>query len=407
MKNYDITIIGGGAAGMMAAIWASNNGMSVLIIEKNNKLGKKVYATGNGRCNLTNVNIDPSRYHGANFEFINNVLSGFDQFKTIKFFNKLGVLTKEEVNGRIFPKSDKAKSVVIALENELKRNNVSIMYNLIVKCIKKSDVWSIMLASGKIINSQKLIISTGGNVASQFGSSGDAYEWAKSLGHSIVPVSSALVPIETKEEWVKNLQGVSIKANVKIVIDDVVKSEKFADLLFTHFGLTGPAIMSQSLLIAKNIDSNIIQISIDFFSDASVKEMDDLLKNLFNTSGAKTVKNCLSEIIQIKIAEQVLSNLGINTEVRSAEISKTDRSKLVNELKNFEFMVKGIRPQSEAQVTSGGISCDEINSSTMESKIVSNLYFAGEVVDVDGDSGGFNLQWAWSSGHLAGNSASF
>lgn len=405
MNIYDIAIIGGGASGCMATIWASKNNKSVILFERNEQIGKKVLATGNGRCNLTNINANPARYHGANSEFINSVLKSFDQHQVIEYFENLGLQLKEEDNGRIFPKNDRAASVVNILKHELDKNKVVLKMNSLVRKIEKDDEWKIVLQSGEEFTVAKLIVTTGGKAAYRFGSSGDGYFWAENFGHKITTTYPSLVPLEIKEDWIKEVQGVKVVAKVITKVGDKIIREKFGDVLFTHFGISGPAAMAQGSSVANNISKD-IKVYLDLFPEKNPNQLDKEIINIFSANGAKSVKNCLSEIMVLKLAIVILKNLEINPDKKSAEVSKEDRKKFVKYLKNIILTPIGTRSFKEAQVTSGGIDVNEINSNTMESKKISDLYFAGEIVDVDGDSGGFNLQWAWSSGYLAGYSVS-
>lgn len=419
-RKFDIAVIGGGASGMMAAITASRLKKSVVLIEKNTELGRKILATGNGRCNLTNKFTKADRYHGGNPKFIEQVLTQFDQFKTLKFFEDLGLVLKEENLGRIFPRTDEAKTVVNALIYELEKNKVEVILNDQARKIETSPLLSnegqgevkstdntfkITLQSGKTIQSEKLIITTGGQAAPHLGTSGDAYYWLKNMGHTVTPLYPALVPMEIKENWIKDLQGLKIEAKVSTSIDGKIVYEKTGDALFTHFGVSGPAAMAQAGVIENNIEKN-IKIHIDLFPNETIKELDGKLVKIIEANGAKQLKNTLAGLIPSNLAEAILKNLDINPDKKSAEISKLDRAKIAETLKNIELTVSGVRPFKEAQVTHGGVNLDEVDVDTLESKIVPNLYLAGEVLDVDGDSGGFNLQWAWSSGHLTSTSAS-
>jgi len=409
MSEYNIAIIGGGTSGCIAAIMASQNEKSVILIERNDEIGKKILVTGNSRCNLTNRKIDSSRYHGANPEFIDAVLKSFDQNKTIRYFESLGLKTKEEDNGRIFPAGDKASDVVAVLNQKLKKNNVVVELNSLVRKIEKDKQWKIKLENGKEIIADKLIITTGGKAAYSLGSSGDGYFWAENFGHTITELNPSLVPIEIKEEWIKKVQGVKIVAKISTKLSESVTpiaiQEKTGDVLFTHYGISGPAAMAQGSAVAKNI-FKMISINIDLFPTINPNQLDNKIKYIFNNNGAKSIKNNLSHLIPLKLITTLLNNINIDPDKKSAEVSKNDRRKIVKYLKDIVLTPTGTRPFKEAQVTSGGIDVRGINSKTMESKKVSNLYFAGEIIDVDGDSGGFNLQWAWSSGHLAGYSAS-
>lgn len=404
--KYDIAIIGAGPAGIMAAITAKQNGASVVLIEKNEAIGRKILATGNGRCNITNKFISVENYHGSNPEFISGVLSSFDQHKTIKFFEELGLILKEEDRGRMFPRTNQATSVVDILNHELDRLKVEVKLNAEVKEIENKSGWEIKLNDGSMINSGKLVLTTGGRAAHQFGSSGDGHFWMKNLGHKVENIHAALVPLETKELWVKDVQGLKVEAQASFFVDDELVSKRSGDLIFTHFGLSGPAIMSQARFIAPFVETKHVKVQLDFMPEQPKHDLDEMIAKIFNISGAKSVKNALVGLVPAKLIPIVLSESGIEENKNAAEIPKAQRVEIVRNLKSLTLTISKLRPLKEAQVTRGGISTDEINAETLESKKIKNLYFAGEIIDVDGDSGGFNLQWAWSSGHLAGlNSA--
>jgi predicted Rossmann fold flavoprotein len=407
MKKYDVCIIGGGAAGSMAAIWAGKRGCRVVLVEKNPAIGRKILATGNGRCNITNKFAKADNYHGAPKKFVEAILNQFDQHETIKFFESLGLVLKEEDRGRMFPRTNQASSVVEALSFKIAEVGVDLMTDSEVKKIThQGDGWKIDLADGSAIESQKLILTTGGKAAHFLGSSGDGLFWARQLGHTIVNIYAALVPVETEGESAKQVQGLKVEAKLSFYVGEKLISSRSGDLLFTHFGISGPAVMSQAGEIAPYVFENkAVTAKIDFFPDRTSTELDKTVADILNLSGGKCVKNALAGVVPIRLVELILKTVGINIESKSAEVSKADRLKIVENLKAFEMAVTKLRPLKEAQVTRGGVSCEEINSTTLESKIVPNLYFAGEVVDVDGDSGGFNLQWAWSSGYVAGTSA--
>ncbi|AKM82579.1 TPA: NAD(P)/FAD-dependent oxidoreductase [Candidatus Berkelbacteria bacterium] len=409
MQNiFDVAIIGGGPAGMMAAITAAekkNNSseLSVVLLEKNDSLGKKILATGNGRCNLTNRFAEKSRYHGGDQQFISNVLSSFDQFKTMQFFEELGIVLKEEDNGRIFPRTNQAQTIIDALNHRLQEDKVNVRLNSIVKRISKnSGNFEITLNDGTVINSKKVVITAGGKSSSQFGSTGDGYYWAENLGHKTTETYPALVPLETVEDWPKELSGLRLEGRTFVTDGDKIISEKNGDILFTHFGLSAPSVMAHAGRIAPFFNHK-LTIHLDIFLDLSEKDLDSTLIKIFESSGKKELKNALSGILPNNLSPVVLRLLEIRAEKKTAEISKEDRLKIVKFLKDIPLEIKQTRPFKEAQVTSGGVALDDINEKTLESKKTKGLYFAGEILDVDGDSGGFNLQWAWSSGHLAGN----
>jgi len=402
---YDIAIIGAGAAGIMAALSASENSKSVVLIEKNQIIGRKILATGNGRCNLTNRNIDVSRFHGAESSFIKNILSEFDQTKTMQYFESLGLILKEEDNGRIFPRTNQASTVVDALSHQLNQQKVAVKANCLVKEIKYDNIWKIKAENNQEIAAKKLILTTGGKAAHHLGSSGDGLFWTKKMGHALTPIHAALVPIETVESWTKDIQGLKVEGTAKIVVNGKVLDQKHGDILFTHYGLSGPAIMGLSRTIAPLLEKSKVFIKIDIIPEESDSSLDEKIKKIFSLNGVKSVKNALAGIVPANLVLTILKNLSINPDKKSAEISRNDRQAIIECLKSLTLTVKNIRPLKEAQITSGGILSSEIDPKTMRSKIIPELYFAGEIIDVDGDSGGFNLQWAWSSGHLAGKSA--
>lgn len=412
MNKFDVAIIGGGAAGMMAAITASHAGKSVLLLEKNSELGRKVLATGNGRCNLTNRGAEKSRYYGANPEFIESILKSFDPKKVMEFFENLGVLLKEEDEARIFPRTNQASTIVSTLTYELVENKVKIVLGNQVQKINKDKLsdfnqhFNIILANGDEYESDKLIITTGGKSSDHLGTTGDGYFWAKNFGHTITPLFPALTPIETIETWPQEIQGLKVEGRITTTTDSKVIFEKDGDVLFTHFGLSGPAVMAHAGKVAPLLSARKVLIHIDLYPDLSIKNLNEKITQIFNSNGKKTVKNALLGLTPSNLILVILTILNIDKDKKTAEISKVEREKIVQYLKDIVLTVKSTRSFKESQVTSGGIDVNEVNIETLESKKVPGLYFAGEILDVDGDSGGFNLQWAWSSGHLAGQSSS-
>lgn len=402
---YDIAIIGAGPAGIMAALAASNNSKSVVLIDKNDIIGRKILATGNGRCNLTNRNIDASRYHGANPDFIKHVLFEFDQNKTMEYFESLGLILKEEDKGRVFPRTNQASTVLDILIHELKLKKIEIKTNCLVRGIERNGNWKIRIENGSEILAKNLILTTGGKASHQLGSSGDGLFWIEKLGHKVTPIYAALVPVETVETWPREIQGLKIEGTASVVANGNKVIQKSGDILFTHYGLSGPAIMGLSREIAPLLDGSKVEIHIDAIPEEEASSLDKKIEKIFSANGTKSVKNALAGIVPLNLVLTILKNLSFNPDKKAAEVSKIDRKTIVSTLKDLTLTVSKVRPLKEAQVTSGGICESEIDEKTMQSKIVPNLYFAGEIIDVDGDSGGFNLQWAWSSGYLAGKSA--
>lgn len=406
MQKFDVAIVGAGASGIMAAITAKRNGASVILLEKNQSIGRKILSTGNGRCNITNKFTKAENYHGSSQNFIANILASFDQNKTISFFEKLSLVLKEEDNGRMFPKTNQAKTVVELLSHEIEALGIVLKTGKSVKMIKKKNDFGITLEDGSQIFAKKLILSSGGKASHQLGSSGDGYYFAKSLGILVKDIYAALVPLETKESWVKDLQGLKVEAKVSFYVRNQLISERTGDVMFTHYGLSGPAVMSQTGFIADKVKDGSVSVRMDFEFEKTVKELDSEIASIFNTFGQKTAKNALIGMVPLNLICVIMRELNIDEKRKAAEISKLQRAQIVDCLKSMTLHVSSLRPLKEAQVTRGGISESEIIADTLECKKHKGLYFAGEVLDVDGDSGGFNLQWAWSSGYVAGINAS-
>jgi predicted Rossmann fold flavoprotein len=402
MKKYDVAVVGAGPAGMMAAITASRDGKRVALIEKNPGIGRKLLATGNGRCNLTNRYVTVDQYHGANPEFIETVLNQFDQYATLKFFQNLGLVVKEEDNGRIFPRTNQASSVVEVLRQGLYRNKVDVLLDAQVGAIEKSTLWKTSLNDGRTIESGKLIIATGGRAAHYLGSTGDGLYWAQKLGHSLTPIYAALVPIETVETWPKDVQGTKVEASVWATSDNKRIGEKTGDLLFTGYGVSGPTVMALAGGIAPLLKTSHVMLHIDLFPDMTEEQLNQIVLRIFQNGGKQTIKDSLVGLLPSNMIPVVVQIAELDGSRQVGEISKGKRLEVVRTLKHLTLTVSKLRPLKEAQVTAGGLNTEEIDPRSLESKLVKGLYFAGEIIDADGDSGGFNLQWAWSSGHVAG-----
>lgn len=385
-----MAIIGAGPAGITAAIKASERGRSVVLIDRNFQIGRKLLATGNGRCNLTNAHISIGRYHGHDLDFIQTVLDQFDQAATVEFFENLGLLLKEEDNGRIFPRTNQASSVVEILKQKLERNKVQVFLGSLVTGLEKNNHWKINLNDGKIIESEKLIISTGGKAAHQFGSTGDGWLWARQFGHNLTPYYAALAPIEAADEWPGEAQGTKVEARVWTTSDGRTISESSGDLLFTSYGVSGPAAMAHAGHIALLLKSSTVILHIDFFPDMSENELARIIERAPGDRNA--LDNALVGLLPSGLIPVILKLTD-----NPRELPKT--------LKDLTLTVSKIRPFKEAQVTAGGLDSAQIDPHTLESRLIQGLYFAGEILDADGDSGGFNLQWAWSSGYVAGSAA--
>lgn len=411
MNKYDVIVIGGGPAGMIAAGTAAEQGRSTLLIEKNEKLGKKLFITGKGRCNITNAAEREEFFQNItrNPKFFLGAFSRFSNQDLVDFLEGLGLRTKVERGNRVFPESDKSSDVIKALTKYLDQNRVEVSLNTKVKSVLTSDnkVVGVLLENGREILCDSLIICTGGISYPTTGSTGDGYNFGKRAGHKVVEPTPSLVPLLTAGTTAQELQGVSLKnVAVSVKIDGKKVFDDFGEMLFTHFGLTGPIILSSSFYIVPNLKKNKqIVLSIDLKPALNAEVLDKRLLKDFEKNSNKQFKNALDELFPGKLVPLMVKLSGISPEKQVNVITKEERKGLVNLIKNFDFTITGTRPVSEAIVTSGGIDVKEINPKTMESKLVEGLYFAGEVMDLDAYTGGFNLQIAFSTGRMAGLNA--
>jgi hypothetical protein len=381
----------------------------VVLFERNTQIGRKLLATGNGRCNLTNSQYSAARYHGATPEFIESVISRFDQHAAMEFFGSLGLLLKEEDNGRIFPRTNQAGSVVEVLKQRLAAVQVDVLLESQVKSIESSTAWRISLASKKVIESDNLILATGGRAAYNFGSTGDGLYWAGKLGHSLTAIYPALVPIETVETWPKDVQGNKLEARVRATTchseldsESIQIGVQTGDVLFTSYGVSGTAVMSLAGAIAPLLTKSEVMLHIDLFPDMTAQQLDEAILRIFRGDENKALGDALIGLLPNGMIPILTKLAGFDERRQVGLISYGKRMNLAKTLKDITLTVSKPRPLKEAQVTSGGLDTAQINPHTLESKILQGLYFAGEIIDVDGDSGGFNLQWAWSSGYVAG-----
>ena len=412
-----VVVIGGGPAGILAAISAAEENNEVILLEKNENLGKKLLITGKGRCNITSsleINEFINNIPG-NGRFLYSAFQNFTNKDIIELLKQEGLDVKVERGNRIFPVTDKAKDVLDALIRRLKRLNVKIKTNAKVNKIilnnEQNKVQAVELENGEKIKTDKIILATGGKSYPLTGSNGDGYKLAKGVGHNITNLQGSIIPLISNQEVCKSLQGLSLK-NVKIKLEDTenkkVIYEDFGEMLFTHFGVSGPTILSASahLLRYKNVEEKLkqdkIKLIIDFKPALLDSELDNRVLRDFEEFKNKEFKNSLNKLLPQKLIPVVIELSGINENKKVNEITKLERQKLVNLLKRFEVIINGFRPVEEAIVTAGGIDIKEINPKTMESKLINGLYFAGEIIDVDAYTGGFNLQIAYSTGYTAG-----
>ncbi|GAA0713815.1 NAD(P)/FAD-dependent oxidoreductase [Paraclostridium ghonii] len=396
-----VIVVGGGPAGIMAAISASKQN-EVILIERNNEVGKKLKLTGGGRCNITNNRNIEDFFDKIvnNKKFLYSSFYTFSNYDLLEYFRKNNLEYKVEYDEKVYTKSDKADDVINILVNDLIKNKVDIMYNTTVcdLIIENNEAKGVITNKDEKISCDKLILTTGGKSYPATGSDGSMFAILKKYGHEIKPLYPALIPLVTKESFVKNLQGVSMQ---NVCISTKIKKKKIetqGDMIFTHFGISGPAILKFSSYINKVLDNNPIEVSIDFLPQIP----NDDLSKIIRENPNKNILTNLKSILPQNFLKEILSLLDLS-EAKPHELKKDDELKIIEYIKNMKLTVSEMLNIKAAMVTSGGISVKEINSSNLESKIIKNLFFAGEVIDVDAETGGYNLQIAFSTGYLAGS----
>ena len=409
-----ILIIGGGAAGMFAAIAAAERGNEVHLYEKNEKLGKKIYITGKGRCNLTNA-CDMEKLMDSvctNRKFLYSAFYGYTNQDVIDFFEKHGMRTKTERGDRVFPLSDKSADVIDTLRDAMKKAGVKVHLNTEVEQILLEEsleekmakkVRGIKLKNGTEVLADCVLVATGGLSYKTTGSTGDGYRFAEETGHKVTELSPSLVPFNTREEYGKRMQGLSLK-NVTLSIYDGKKCvyEDFGEMMFTHFGITGPLVLTASTAVLKKLRQKELRMEIDLKPALSEEQLDARLLREFEAGHNKQFKNVIGTLYPAKMTPVIMELSEISPEKKVNEITRAERERIIQLTKHFPLTATGLRDYNEAIITRGGVSVREVNPSTMESKLVSGLYFAGEVLDLDAVTGGFNLQIAWSTGYAAG-----
>ena len=398
-----IAIIGAGASGLVAAIVAARRGVKVRVYEKNNKIGKKILATGNGRCNVTNQNIELFHYHGTNPSFANPSLNRFNTSTCKAFFSELGVELAQGQKGRLYPRSLQSSSIVELLAYECKRLGAEFFLNTFVEKITKNSNDFSLHVEGKTLHTKKVLIATGGLAMPTLGSCDSGYEFAKSFGHKIVPTHPSLVQLVCRED-LKPISGVKVEGSIEVYEDGQIKTNASGDILFTNYGISGSAVLDISRVASSSLLYNrALHVKIDLLPDYSKEQLKNLLQKRLKHSNGKSVAQWLDGFINSKLSLFVEKSL----HVKSADnLNNKELTKLVYALKNLTLHVSDTKGFKTAEVTAGGVSTGDINSSTMESKLQSGLFFSGEVIDIDADCGGYNLHWAWASGMSAGNSIS-
>ena len=403
-----VLVVGGGAAGMFAAIFAAYNGNEVHLFEKNEKLGKKIFITGKGRCNITNASDMETLFASVvtNSKFLYSSFYGYTNQDVIDFFENIGVPTKIERGNRVFPVSDHSLDVIAGLTKELHKLGVEIHLRTEVEKVVGTERFEyIKLANGKKVAGDACIVATGGFSYQTTGSTGDGYRFAKELGHKVTEILPSLVPLVIKEDYVRELQGLSLR-NVEATVYDGKKKlyNDFGEMLFTHYGVSGPLMLSASSYIAKKVKEKELKLVIDLKPALTFEQLDQRVLRDFDENINKQFKNAIQKLFPAKLVPVILAVSEIDSEKKVNLITKEERHQFVTLIKNFTLTITGIRDFNEAIITKGGVNVKEINPATMESKLVQNLYFVGEVLDLDALTGGFNLQIAWSTGYAAGNS---
>ena len=401
--KHDLIIVGGGASGIMAAIMAKDLGIDVAILESNDRIGKKILTTGNGRCNITNKNINVLRYHSENKTFFNKIFENFTLKNTVEFFNSIGLYLVTLDSDKMYPMSLQASSVLDVFRFALEEREVPIYLNHKVKEINYKNKFIIDCVNEENFICSKLLLCTGGKSVPKTGSDGSGFTLARKLGHSIINPIPALVQLKLNHNKLKALSGVKFDGNAHIYVNDKLRRSEFGEVLFTDYGISGPPILQLSRIASYNLSKGKdISLKIDMMSNFSKDELKDFLENHFGTYSYRSVHDALIGIINKKIIPIILKEANIdNIHKPCWSLEWEEKEMLLSLLKEWTFKVNGTNSFDNAQVTAGGVDTKEVDENTLQSKIVPNLYFAGEILDVDGDCGGFNLQWAWSSASVA------
>lgn len=402
-----VIVIGGGAAGTVAAIFAARNGHRVELFEKNEKIGKKLFITGKGRCNVTNAGDMDALFDAvkSNPKFLYSAFYSFTNEQAMDFFEELGVRLKVERGNRVFPQSDHSSDIINALKHELEQLGVEIHLCTEVKdvLVEHEKFTGIVLKNRKKVSGDACVVATGGISYASTGSTGDGYRFAEKTGHKVTELYPSLVPMEVKEWYAKELQGLSLRNIQGTILDGNKKLyEEFGEMLFTHYGVSGPIIISASSVVGKKLQDKELTLKIDLKPALSREQLDQRVLRDFEENKNKQFKNAVDKLFPAKLKPIMIELSGISPEKKVNEISKEERLCFVDLIKNFKMTLTGLRSYNEAIITKGGVSVKDIDPGTMESKKISGLYYAGEVLDLDALTGGFNLQIAWSTGYLAG-----
>lgn len=406
--KHDIIVIGGGASGIIAAITAKDFGADIAILETNDRIGKKILTTGNGRCNITNKCIDFSRYHSANRSFFKFTLENFGYKQTEEFFSNLGLPLITLEDSKMYPMSLQASSVLDVMRFALSDRSIPVYLNGKVKAVEPiSNSYKIITSDGTVFQSRKVILATGGKAAPKTGSDGSGYSLAMALGHKLIAPQPALVQLKLDYKNLKALSGIKFDGFAEILVNGTSKRKEFGEILFTDYGISGPPILQLSRIASTSLSKRYkVTLKIDIFHSKPIEELEIFLENHWGHFNYRSVYDSFVGIINKKLIPILLKEAKVDDIHKPCfELLWNEKKNIIKLLKEWEFIVCDTNSFANSQVTAGGIDTNSVNSHTMESEIIKNLFFCGEILDVDGDCGGFNLQWAWSSGYAAGKNA--
>lgn len=402
-----VIIVGGGASGLVAAIQAKRNGAQVIVLESMSRVGKKILATGNGRCNISNRYANTSNYHGKDPSFIEPAMEAFSVESTIAFFEELGVHIKEESDGKLYPYSDQATSVLDALRYEINRLDIPVYCDCHVTHIKKKKKqFVVSTKDGQSFKGKTVIVAVGGKAAPNLGTKG-AYELLENFGHSLTTLLPAIVQVTCEASFLKSLKGVKFMGNCSVNIDAKTEREEYGEILFTDYGISGPPVLQMGGYVSEGIhEKKSVKMILDLIPAYDFNALRELIAFRIKCQPGKTIAESLEGLFNKRLSLNIVKISGIDPKIPCSQLNKKQLNTLVGTCKNMELKATGTKSWMNAQVTSGGIECKGFNPKTMESKLIDGLYLTGECLDIHGDCGGYNLQWAWSSGLLAGREAS-
>lgn len=407
-KKIKVAVVGGGAAGLTAAMAARYNGAQVTVLERLDRVGKKILATGNGRCNLSNTDLDIVHYHGLNPKFAYGALSRFDFYKTVEFFERLGVAWKVEEGGKVFPVSNQASSVLDVMRHELERLGVHTICAAEVKEIEpQAGGFILHLGDGNRFKADRVVIATGGRAAPNLGSNGSGYLLAQKLGHSTVEPFPALVQLKLAADFLKQISGIKFVYEAEVIASERPLARAEGEILFTDYGISGPPILALSRTAGAHLrKGETVILKLNLINYMSREELEAFLIKRLQQQSHKTLAFSFVGFINKRLVPVLLKEAGITDIHKPAgQVTTAERNAIIDILQDWRFVVTGTNTWQQAQVTAGGVAVRDVDQKTMASKLVPGLFFAGEVLDIDGDCGGYNLQWAWSSGYVAGESA--